>query len=118
MFVGNLNFETSQDSIQSLFSQAGEVRDVILPLDRNTGRPRGFAFVEFADDMAAADAIERFNGEPLDGRPLRVNEAEDRRRAPAFSPPPPPPSFAYGKNFGTNKPKGSRRNVRKRKRSL
>lgn len=89
--------------------------EVLLPADRATGRPRGFGFVEFADPAAVAEAIEKFDGYELGGRELRVNEAQDRpARAPRMSfagggrPSGPPPS----------KPKGSRRNLRGRKRSL
>ena len=78
VFVGNLDFNTTKDEVQSLFSQIGEIRDVFLPMDRESGRPRGFAFVEFASDEDAAKAIEKFNGYELGGRALRVNAAEDR----------------------------------------
>src|SRR4051812_9398813 len=80
VFVGNLDFNTTKDEVQSLFSQVGEIRDVFLPTDRESGRPRGFAFVEFASDEDAAKAIEKFNGYELSGRALRVNAAEDRPR--------------------------------------
>jgi RNA recognition motif. (a.k.a. RRM, RBD, or RNP domain) len=80
VFVGNLNFNTTRDEVQGLFSQIGEVRDVFLPTDRESGRPRGFAFVEFTSDEDAAKAIEKFNGYELGGRALRVNAAEDRPR--------------------------------------
>jgi len=80
VFVGNLNFNTTRDEVQSLFAQVGNVRDVFLPNDRETGRPRGFAFVEFESDEDAAKAIEKFNGFELGGRALRVNAAEDRPR--------------------------------------
>ena len=101
VFVGNLDFNTTRDEVQSLFSQVGAVRDVFLPNDRETGRPRGFAFVEFENDEDAAKAIEKFNGYELGGRALRVNAAEDRPR-----------------RSGGGKNKGSRRNVRAKKRSL
>src|SRR5947199_3916210 len=78
VFVGNLDFNTTRDEVQSLFAQVGAVRDVFLPNDRETGRPRGFAFVEFENDEDAAKAIEKFNGYELGGRALRVNAAEDR----------------------------------------
>ena len=90
-----------------------------MPSDRVTGRPRGFAFVEYASQQEAAQAIEEFDGRDLDGRPLKVNEAEERRR------PSGPPSFdgggggGGGGGFGPRpKPKGSRRNLRRKKRSL
>jgi hypothetical protein len=81
VFVGNLDFNTTKDEVQSLFSQIGEIKDVFLPMDRESGRPRGFAFVEFANDEDAAKAIEKFNGHELSGRALRVNAAEDRPRS-------------------------------------
>lgn len=114
--MGNLNFRTEQHEIRSLFSQAGEVVDVFLPSDRATGRPRGFAFVEFSDEAGARAAIARFDGVELGGRNLRVNAAEAQRpRQPGrFVPsePPPMPFPPFGKS------KGSRRNLRARKRSL
>jgi RNA recognition motif-containing protein len=78
VFVGNLDFNTTRDEVQSLFSQIGQIKDVFLPTDRESGRPRGFAFVEFTNDEDAAKAIERFNGYEFSGRALRVNAAEDR----------------------------------------
>src|SRR5262249_41948315 len=80
VFVGNLDFNTTKAEVQNLFSEIGEIRDVYLPMDRQSGRPRGFAFVEFASDEDAAKAIEKFNGFTLSGRALRVNAAEDRPR--------------------------------------
>jgi RNA recognition motif-containing protein len=80
VFVGNLDYNTRKEEVQGLFAQVGEIRDVFLPTDRETGRPRGFAFVEFANDEDAAKAIEKFNGYQLGGRALRVNAAEDRPR--------------------------------------
>src|SRR5437764_5366433 len=80
VFVGNLDFNTTKTEVQTLFSEIGEIRDVFLPTDRESGRPRGFAFVEFANDADAAKAIEKFNGYQLGGRALRVNAAEDRPR--------------------------------------
>jgi RNA recognition motif-containing protein len=80
VFVGNLDYNTRREEVQDLFTQVGEIRDVFLPTDRETGRPRGFAFVEYANDEDAAKAIEKFNGYQLGGRALRVNAAEDRPR--------------------------------------
>ena len=57
VFVGNLDFNTTKDEVQSLFSQIGEIRDVFLPMDRESGRPRGFAFVEFASDEDIANVV-------------------------------------------------------------
>jgi RNA recognition motif-containing protein len=147
VFVGNLNFNTTKTEVQDLFSQVGAIRDVFLPMDRESGRPRGFAFVEFAADEDAAKAIEKFNGFEMGGRALRVNAAEDRPRSSG----PRPGGFGgggrdgggggyaggggggggyggggydrddysgggYGGGGGKNK--GSRRNIRAKKRSL
>jgi len=80
VFVGNLDFNTTKSEVQQLFAEVGEIKDVFLPMDRESGRPRGFAFVEYASDDDAAKAIEKFNGYQLGGRALRVNAAEDRPR--------------------------------------
>jgi len=83
LYVGNLSFQTTEASIQNAFSQNGrQVTSVSLVMDRDTGRPRGFAFVEMASDGDAAAAIKEMNGAELDGRQLRVNEAEDKRPRP------------------------------------
>lgn len=124
LFVGNLNFQTTSDQIKEVFSGSGEVLEVILPTDRNTGRPRGFAFVEYATEEQAKEAVEKFNGYQLDGRDLRVNEAEKRPpRRPTWSDN--GPSFGGGGGGGGHRPstpparpKGSRRNLRGKKRSL
>ncbi len=79
LFVGNLSFRTLEDSLRAAFSQNGEVTGVRLMLDRETGRSRGFAFVDMATAEAAEAAIQQWNGAELDGRALRVNPAEDRR---------------------------------------
>ena len=97
---------------------AGTILDVALPTDRESGRPRGFAFVEYSSDAEAAAAIEKFNGQELDGRALRINAAEDRpRRSGGFAPHGPPQDG--GDFFGGHRPfksKGSRRGLRARKR--
>src|SRR5689334_24939983 len=82
VFVGNLNFRTTKEEVEGLFSQSGTISDVYFPMDRETGRPRGFAFVTFSTDEEAAAAIEKFNGYEMSGRALRVNAAEERPRAP------------------------------------
>lgn len=79
LYVGNLSFNTSEDTLRSAFSEHGEVTDVHLVMDRDTGRPRGFGFVTMGSDGDAQKAIEAMNGAMLDGRPLRVNEAEERQ---------------------------------------
>ena len=78
LYIGNLPYRTTEDELRSLFGQAGEVVDVAIPIERESGRPRGFAFVEMADDTAASQAIQQFNGYVLLGRELRVNESQPR----------------------------------------
>jgi RNA recognition motif-containing protein len=122
VFVGNLDFNTTRDEVQTLFSEIGEVRDVFLPTDRDSGRPRGFAFVEFTSDEDAEKAIERFNGYQLSGRALRVNAAEDRPRGGSGGGQRQFGGGGFGggggDRFPPGKPKGSRRNIRGKKRSL
>ncbi len=79
IYVGNLSFHTTVDSLRSAFSAFGEVVDAHVATDRMTGQSRGFGFVTMGSDDQAAQAIERMNGADLDGRALRVNEAEERR---------------------------------------
>ncbi|MBI3786598.1 MAG: RNA-binding protein [Deltaproteobacteria bacterium] len=140
VFVGNLSYRTTAEQLQAALSQAGEVRNVFVGTDRETGRSRGFAFVEFGSDEAAADAIKRFDGFEIDGRKVRVNAADERPRRPGpggGGPPPyagrpsysaPAPNIGGGFSDSSSedffggarsfKNKGSRRNVRARKRSL
>jgi len=77
IYVGNLSFNSTEDDVRQLFSQHGTVHSVALINDRQTGRPRGFGFVEMDDDAATA-AISALDGYEMDGRNLRVNEAQDR----------------------------------------
>ncbi len=77
IYVGNLPFTATNESVSQLFAQYGEVHSVALINDRATGRPRGFGFVEM-DDAAAATAIAALDGQSLDGRNLSVNMAKDR----------------------------------------
>jgi cold-inducible RNA-binding protein len=79
IYVGNLPFTASEAEIRTLFSQHGTVESVSLPTDRETGRPRGFGFVEMSQ-ADAARAIQNLNGHQMGGRPLRVNEAQDKPR--------------------------------------
>jgi cold-inducible RNA-binding protein len=122
VFVGNLEFSTTKDQLEELFGQVGSIVDVFLPSDRATGKPRGFAFVEFANDDEAQAAIARFDGFEMGGRTLRVNPAEARTPSAGRSFTPggfsnnAPPRGGYG--GGGGKPKGSRRNLRAKKRSL
>jgi len=79
LYVGNLSYETTEAALTELFSTIGQVVSTNLITDRMTGRSRGFAFVEMADDKAAADAISQLNGREVDGRALKVAEARPRR---------------------------------------
>ena len=78
IFVGNLPFRAEQEDVAELFSPFGEVANCALPLERDTGRKRGFAFVELADPDSEDRAIEALQGAELMGRPLRINKAEPR----------------------------------------
>ena len=78
LYVGNLNFRTTGDELREIFSQAGEVENATVVEDRDTGRSRGFGFVEMATAEGAAAAIEQFNGKEFGGRALTVNEARPR----------------------------------------
>ena len=128
MFVGNLSYETSRQDLENAFSGVGQVVDVVLPVDRATDRPRGFAFVEFSDPSVAAKAIEQLDGIELGGRTLRVSEARERAPRPSFS-----GGWEGGEGGGradsrpgwspdrppkASRPKGSRRGVRGRKRGF
>ena len=77
LYVGNLPFSATEDAVKALFSKHGNVQSVALINDRETGRPRGFGFVELDDD-ALAPAIAALDGFEMDGRALKVNEAQDR----------------------------------------
>ena len=78
IFVGNLDFAATDSSVRSMFEQYGTVDRVNLVTDRDTGRPRGFAFVEMSDTAAADRAITALNGTNLEGRALNVNEARPK----------------------------------------
>jgi len=78
IYIGNLPFSASEDEIRDLFSAHGDVQSVTLITDRETGRPRGFGFVEM-DDSSAQKAIEAINGTEFNGRTLNVNEAKERK---------------------------------------
>ena len=78
LFVGNISFQTTESDLTSLFDPFGEITRVQIVTDRDTGRSRGFAFVEMTDDEDASKAIEALNGKELDGRALNVNEARPK----------------------------------------
>jgi RNA recognition motif-containing protein len=87
LFVGNLPYDATEDEIRAHFSTAGNVSNVFVPVDRETGKKRGFAFVEFNDAAAAQEAIRLFNSQPFKGRPLAVNEARAKESRPAGAAP-------------------------------
>jgi RNA recognition motif-containing protein len=80
LYVGNLPFSATEDTVRSLFSKHGTVEKVSLITDRDTGRPRGFGFVEMSN-ADASRAMQALNGADMDGRALKVNEAQDRERS-------------------------------------
>jgi len=82
IYVGNLSFDASEDQVRSLFEAYGAVDKVNIVTDRDTGQPRGFAFVEMMDDDAANKAIEALNGTNLGGRNLNINEARPKTDRP------------------------------------
>lgn len=97
MYVGNLSFKTTKQDLESLFSQYGQVTDVHLPTDRDSGQPRGFAFVTMDSADSMKKAIEGTNGQELGGRNLKVNEAQAREER------------SGGGGFGGGRPGGGRR---------
>jgi RNA recognition motif-containing protein len=90
LYVGNLSYNVTEAQIRELFAQAGEITEVSVIMDRDTGQSKGFAFVQMSSDTAAQDAIRRFNGHSLDDRALTVNEARPREER-------------SGSSFGRNK---------------
>ena len=78
IYVGNLSFDATEADLETAFSEFGDVKSVNVIKDRDTGRPRGFAFVEMRDEEAGRKAIEGLNEQPIAGRPVTVNEARPR----------------------------------------
>lgn len=78
LYVGNLSFDTTELGLRDAFGQVGTVAEAKIVMDRDTGRPRGFAFVEMSSDEEAQNAIAQLNGRELDGRTIKVNEAQER----------------------------------------
>jgi cold-inducible RNA-binding protein len=106
LFVGNLSYSTTEADLRTYFGTVAPPSQIVLPVDRETGRPRGFAFVEYIERPHAEQAIERFNGQLFNGRPLAVSEArarEDRgpgaprppMGGPRSGPPPPRPGGGF-----------------------
>jgi RNA recognition motif-containing protein len=94
LFVGNLPYQATEEDLRTHFAQVGAPTQIVRPLDRETGRARGFAFVEYAERSAAEDAIKKFDGQLFMGRPLAVSEARAREdRGPGG---PPRPAGGYG----------------------
>lgn len=78
LYVGNLSFGATESDLRELFGRSGSVAEVKVMTDRETGQPRGFAFVEMSTDAEARDAIDQLNGQELGGRALKVSEAQER----------------------------------------
>jgi|ERR1711953_1394684 len=79
LYVGNFPFSTQEHDLQNFFEGIGEITNIKLILDRDTGRPRGFGFITFADEACIQMAIDKHNGEDFNGRPLRLDRAEQRQ---------------------------------------
>jgi len=88
LFIGNLPYAASEAELREHLSSVGEPTQIVLPVDRETGRPRGFAFVDYADRAVAEAAISRFDQQPFKGRPLAVSEARPREDRPPGAPRP------------------------------
>ncbi len=126
VFVGNLSYDVTDAELLERFSSVGTVISARVITDRATGKSRGFGIVEFAEEAQAADAIRRLHDQPLKNRNMRVNDADDR--PPKRSSGSVPPTFSFsgfsdsdgrgGDHPPRFKSKGSRRGLRKRKRSL
>ena len=99
LFVGNLPFDTTEEELRELFAPIGKVLRIHFPLDRETSRPRGFAFVEVEDSSVAQSAIQRLSNQLFRGRPLVVNEARARGEQ---GPPSRPPG-----GYGSSRPSGA-----------
>jgi RNA recognition motif-containing protein len=99
LFIGNLPYAATEADLREHLSSVGAPTQIVLPTDRETGRPRGFAFVDYAEREVAEEAIRRFNQQPFKGRPLAVSEARPRDERPAGPRP--------GGGFGAPRPGGS-----------
>ena len=81
LFVGNLSYDTNEDALKELFSEAGTVESAVIITDKMSGRSKGFGFVEMSSDEETEKAIEMLNGKEIDGRSLTVNEARPKRES-------------------------------------
>ena len=104
LFVGNLSYATTEADLRAYFGAVAPPSQVVLPVDRETGRPRGFAFVEYQDRAQAEQAIQRFNGQVFNGRPLAVSEARAREDRGPGGPRPGGPSGPRPGGFGGPRP--------------
>jgi cold-inducible RNA-binding protein len=108
LFVGNLAYSTTEADLRTYFGSIAPPSQVVVPVDRETGRPRGFAFVEFSDRTHAEAAIQRFNGQIFNGRPLAVSEARAREdRGPGGPRPGGPPGPRPGPGGFAPRPGGA-----------
>jgi RNA recognition motif-containing protein len=106
LFVGNLSYSTTEADLRTYFGTVAPPTQVVLPVDRETGRPRGFAFVEYQDRAQAEQAIQRFNGQVFNGRPLAVSEARAREDRGPGGPRPGGPGGPRPGGFGGPRPGG------------
>ena len=114
LFVGNLPYQATEDDLRTHFAQVGQPTQIVRPLDRETGRARGFAFVEYAERGPAEEAIKKFDGQLFMGRPLAVSEARAREDRGPGGPPRPgggfggprPGGYSGGGGFGGPRPGG------------
>lgn len=105
LFVGNLPYSATESALREHFAAVGPLSYIYLPVDRETGKPRGFAFVEFGDRAQAEEAIRKFNNQLFMGRPLAVNEAREREDRPQASPPRSyTPSREFAEPLSTDRP--------------
>ena len=102
LFVGNLPYSATETALREHFSAIGPLSYIYLPIDRDSGKPRGFAFVEFSERAQAEEAIRKFNNQLFMGRPLAVNEAREREDRPQGS-----PSRSYAPNREFPEPPGT-----------
>jgi cold-inducible RNA-binding protein len=105
LFVGNLSYSTTEADLRTYFGTVAQPSQVVLPVDRETGRPRGFAFIEFTERSDAEQAIQRFNGQIFNGRPLAVSEARAREDRGPGGPPPRPGGFSGPRPGGFSGPR-------------
>ena len=104
LFIGNLPYAASEAELREHLSSVGEPTQIVLPVDRETGRPRGFAFVDYADRAVAEAAISKYDQQPFKGRPLAVSEARPREERPAGAPR--PGGFSGPRPGGSGPPSG------------